>query len=476
MLYITMSKVFKINDLDFIVTNSNWLYIREYEHQLDILDLYWIDRSFLNNYHTYYWDLMWGDDKSNREITEHILSRVFKSIDLQELLIKNVEDIQQYVVFRIKDLCNDFWLLFDYEFDYKWVYRKKSDMIKIFDSRFMALKDEEWFDLCDWRLLNRNVCCWHFYFICKKSHKICGVDDALELYEWTNFWISKEWYFKFVKSYDYRPRNPKFLVKSENSNTFWIELEYNFARKKWNRNVYNKSKFLYAKHDWSLEDWIEFVSYPFDMDWYLENRNQIAQFINNIDWETGDWTWLHVHVWRQTLSSKQIENMVYLINHNHYEWSLLSWRRSDRRAWFYKDNNKHDTIMRRSWNNKYSAINLCPRQTVEIRTFRNSKKAYQTLWRIELVMALVDYCKKDWQRNGFLKHCKAMIKKNNLVNLDLLIKEKLDNRNWVKNDKRYGWVECEEVNRDNRNIFGEWIWRTIDQQITHIQNVYWTDF
>jgi len=131
---------------------------------------------------------------------------------------------------------------------------------------------------------------------------------------------------------------------------------------------------------------------------------------------------VHVHIGRSNLSEKQIENIVYLVNHNHYEWSKLSGRHSQRRAPFYIDDESWTCIDK--WKrDRYSAVNLTNNKTIEIRTFKNDEDTDIVLWRIELTMVLEMYCKKNRQFSWFISECKKACKKYGFTSLAKLLKE-----------------------------------------------------
>jgi len=231
----------------------------------------------------------------------------------------------------------------------------------------------------------------------------------------------------FINTYSHKP-NPKFFTLSQDSITFWIELEFNDCLNQETIKAYKEcDDFFYAKEDGSLEEWIEFVSHPFDVERYLQNNHKIYNLISEVKWVTNLNTWLHVHIGRKNMSEKQIENIVYLVNRNIQEWSILSWRYNRRRAWATKEDCEYKLTRIIVWD-KYKAVNIAPENTIEIRTFQNSNDPAIVLWRIELTMALAYYCKKWWQWGDFMKYCQYLIRKYDFKYLWILLQE-------LKNDK-----------------------------------------
>lgn len=270
------------------------------------------------------------------------------------------------------------------------------------------------------------------YFVCNCCDNIYSMEYYREDGECED--CAPEW-CAWVREYSDNPDVKLYTVEKNDyienfgsytntNNTYGIEMEFNEAEDY--ENEYRMDKmwwFLFAKEDGSLHNWVEFVSHAFDIERYKQNKNRLAEFIESVEWETDNWTWLHIHIGRASLSQQQIENITYLVNHNVAERALLSWRNNEQRAKQYKDD-EDGTCVTKSSKNRYSAVNLCPKNTIEIRTFRMSKNPKHILGRIELTMSMVEYCKKGRQRNGLYRFCQGMVKKHWFENLKWLFNEK----------------------------------------------------
>lgn len=193
--------------------------------------------------------------------------------------------------------------------------------------------------------------------------------------------------------------------QQQNNNTrfFGVELETDDAKDKYNTydleeiaseiKGYFPKNYIHAKRDGSLDNGIEFVTEPSTWE-YLESQAENIKLalncIYNYDMRSHDTTTcgLHCHINKQSFSDwekstafmilwldKNWDNMVKFSRRN-YD-SLEQWAKKNNIPDYVENENIYD-VLRLSNNDRYNAINITNRDTIEFRLFRGTLN-YKTL-------------------------------------------------------------------------------------------------
>jgi len=213
-----------------------------------------------------------------------------------------------------------------------------------------------------------------------------------------------------IHSYSYKPkpcfrtlgtvravRGPFFGVELEIENSGGIESNSDAAEK-----VTDSDGFLYCKSDSSLESGFEIVSHPFSWEWHKKNGaaawREVFKLRNrgftSYDSRTCG---MHVHISKRALTDLQIYKMIHLLDGWGAFTHLVSRRNASRLERWAGSHGGPDTRarlakkMNHNRTERYRALNLTNRETVEVRIFRGtlSPKGFER--NIEFCKALVDF-------------------------------------------------------------------------------------
>ena len=152
----------------------------------------------------------------------------------------------------------------------------------------------------------------------------------------------------------------------------------------------------YLKSDGSLNHGFEIVSHPMTLGWAMEHFPW--ERIEKLGGGFGGWAattaGFHVHVSRDGFSGVSHQaRFVHLITRNKNLYESLAGRSSARWASFENDNlrNISRKLRRIDSSERYSAVNLLNRATLEVRIFQSSLKAERIKMYLQLVDASVKY-------------------------------------------------------------------------------------
>ena len=217
---------------------------------------------------------------------------------------------------------------------------------------------------------------------------------------------------------------------------------------------YFMSKFdrdeFYYKSDGSLysQDGFEMVSHPRTLDsWQdllprLQDTMQRARDLGMRSWNT-DTCGIHIHIDSRAFggSSAHLYRFTQFIYRNPAEMQRLAGRGSVHYAEFMGDYSRRVTLPRDIKDRKryggagdrYLAVNLQNRKTVEVRMFRGSLKPERLIANIELLHALVSYTRDMTTQQAFAGGMKfdvfahyALMQRDTYPHLAALIADKFD--------------------------------------------------
>lgn len=282
--------------------------------------------------------------------------------------------------------------------------------------------DTNWFD---------SVCadCQDDHFECSSCNRVYHFDDSISSTDtqetlcsrcadryWTYCGECSEWYENYendecddayregINDYSFKP-TPIFHYQPEKpSKTFFgFELEVEAVHETISAGVdivrkYADDNLLYLKSDGSLSDGFEIVTHPMTHDWAMEKfpwemieRLRKAGYRS---WDT-DTCGLHVHASRTSFVDRShLWKWTYLINKNSDECIKLAGRHSHY-AQFYGVKPTSDIVLRKSMpRERYVAINLHPRHTVEVRIFKGSLRIPRVKTALDFMQSSIEFANK----------------------------------------------------------------------------------
>lgn len=151
-------------------------------------------------------------------------------------------------------------------------------------------------------------------------------------------------------------------------------------------------KNVFFENDGSLNDGFEIISQPLGMDrhrevWAWLNDKEAVKGLRSHNTSTCG---LHVHISREGMSKLQIAKIVAFINDTENEALVRAVARRYAEGYCKIKNKK---IGNSAWSeDRYEAVNITPRKTIEFRIFKGSLKYESVLSAIQFANAVVDFC------------------------------------------------------------------------------------
>lgn len=177
----------------------------------------------------------------------------------------------------------------------------------------------------------------------------------------------------------------------------------------------------YAKHDGSLRSGAEFVSHPGTFKAWMQHDFGLLTDLQGIGWRSYDTTTcgMHVHIRRTAFSQLGIVKLMRLFRVHQDLFLKLSRRRNrDALNQFSRINTRTDGELRelasRDWSHqeRYAAVNLENKHTVEIRIFRGTLDPAGIKRNIALCHTLVMFVRDNGIRDMTMKGFATWISKN----------------------------------------------------------------
>lgn len=217
-----------------------------------------------------------------------------------------------------------------------------------------------------------------------------------------------------IHDYSYQP-TLKWFVRSVDTNTivktnrtefissnpfmgFELEVETPTNRYGIAEQLLNQiGDWAYLKHDGSLDNGFEIVTHPHTLAAYnIRNWSWIQWLKDNqaSSWDTST-CGLHIHVNKSAfLNSGHIWRFTNLVLYNRNEAARLAGRRDNRWASFSREYKQVGNILKGVQSpERYTAVNLSPYRTVEVRMFRGSLHEPRVRAALEFVNANFEYTK-----------------------------------------------------------------------------------
>jgi len=219
--------------------------------------------------------------------------------------------------------------------------------------------------------------------------------------------------------YDYQP-DFNFYGKPKNDLFFGIELEIeNIEEKQTNDIINNLHHSLYVKEDGSLSNGFEVVSHPASFKWIKENLKHWREVFDFSkqgfrSYQT-DTCGMHVHMSRKAFGTLQLYKLLKIFYENPKFILIMSRRSKMYRLEKYSSLTSDESLIIKArkpyeedFSKRYTAVNLCNPDTIEIRIFRGTLAEIGFLRNLEFCKAIYDFTKNVSVKNcippNFIKH------------------------------------------------------------------------
>lgn len=268
---------------------------------------------------------------------------------------------------------------------------------------------------CD-NIFNRNQACWvedrdfDSCNVCANDNTSwCEYHENYEYnmcdYNYPEDESSEDDDWNGIFPYSFKPRPDFYLGSADSDNQkmfFGFELEVesmgNPMMSGINAVKDSLGDFVYLKGDGSLDRGFEIVSYPFSFNYYQEILD--FGFMNKLK-DLGYRSWnsetcgLHIHISKAGfVSAGHIWKFTNLILQNQRYWEKLAGRSNSRWASFGEELNQTMKILKGEYHpQKYVAVNMCNRDTIEVRIFKGSLNQTRVRSAIESLHCAIEYTK-----------------------------------------------------------------------------------
>lgn len=219
---------------------------------------------------------------------------------------------------------------------------------------------------------------------------------------------------RLIQNYSYKPVPNFHQLAKENTKVFFgveLEVEANSHTPQAGAEIVKQKlgELAYFKQDGSLDHGFEIVTHPMSFAWYKKNLE--TDFAKELadhgfrSWDTHT-CGIHVHVSKSGFSDNaHIWKFCQLILKNKSQWVKIAGRSSTRWATYDPEvNGVADVLKHKKHPERYCAVNLSNRETVEVRIFRGTLNQTRFRSAIEIIAGAFEYTRmmhlKDFARNA----------------------------------------------------------------------------
>lgn len=217
-------------------------------------------------------------------------------------------------------------------------------------------------------------------------------------------------YTKPINNYSLKPI-PRFKGKKFSSNStgryFGLEMEFNRVTPESAFLIFKdlyKDKWLYNKHDGSISSGVEIVTNPLDMYNVKQLLDKMSTGLEAISKTRGfkDNAGIHIHVNRQSIDPIDVYKLGYLLNYrsSDYEKRIIYYisgrnsKSTTREACYHycKVGNMPSKKTVNVTRDRYQALNLSNRDTIEFRIFNATADPKQIEMYVDFANDMIEYC------------------------------------------------------------------------------------
>lgn len=194
---------------------------------------------------------------------------------------------------------------------------------------------------------------------------------------------------------------PKPVFNGEGKKFLGLEMEFHRcgeSDERANHIIADLNKIVYAKHDGSLHDGMEFVTHPCTPKFHMQNIDYGAFFsrVQSLNGQSGANSGLHIHVNRDFFKTNEaIAKVVRFAENNFKTLMQFSGRTNEDSNWCAKYGYTVKELTRiyevaQESGQKYRAVNLKPNHTIEFRMFRSTQDVSRIHAYIQFVDVITD--------------------------------------------------------------------------------------
>lgn len=201
-----------------------------------------------------------------------------------------------------------------------------------------------------------------------------------------------------VHSWNFKPKP---VFHGEGKKYLGLEMEFHRCGESHERAdmiIGDLNKIVYAKHDGSLRNGMEFVTHPCTPKFHLNNMNYGEFFgrVKNLNGQSSANSGLHIHVNRDFFKgNNEIAKIIRFVENNFDTLMLFACRTDEDSNWCQKYGMEVKKLSQiynaaKDEHEKYRAINLCPSHTVEFRMFRSTQDVERIRAYVQFVDVITD--------------------------------------------------------------------------------------
>lgn len=194
---------------------------------------------------------------------------------------------------------------------------------------------------------------------------------------------------------------PKPVFNGEGKKFLGLEMEFHRcgeSDERANHIIADLNKIVYAKHDGSLHNGMEFVTHPCTPKFHMQNIDYGAFFsrVQSLNGQSGANSGLHIHVNRDFFKTNEaIAKVVRFAENNFKTLMQFSGRTDEDSSWCAKYGYTVKELTRiyevaQESGQKYRAVNLRPNHTIEFRMFRSTQDVNRIHAYIQFVDVITD--------------------------------------------------------------------------------------
>lgn len=234
---------------------------------------------------------------------------------------------------------------------------------------------------------------------------------------------------------------PKPVFNGDGGKFLGIEMEFHNcgeSNERANQIIGDLNKIIYAKHDGSLRNGMEFVTHPCTPQFHLSNIDYDKFFkrVQGLNGKSTANSGLHIHVNRNFFKGEnEIAKIIRFVENNFDTLMFFACRTDEDSKWCRKYKLKVKELPQiyaeaKSANEKYRSINLCPSDTVEFRMFRSTQDVERVHAYIQFVDVVTDLANMDsvryigWSNIARVAKNKKYVELRNVLEKTGLLKEK----------------------------------------------------
>ena len=234
---------------------------------------------------------------------------------------------------------------------------------------------------------------------------------------------------------------PKPVFNGDGGKFLGIEMEFHScgeSNERADKIIGDLNKIIYAKHDGSLRNGMEFVTHPCTPQFHLSNIDYDKFFkrVQGLNGQSTANSGLHIHVNRNFFKGEnEIAKIIRFVENNFDTLMFFACRTDEDSNWCRKYGLKVKELPKiyaeaKSANEKYRSINLCPTDTIEFRMFRSTQDVERVHAYIQFVDVVTDLANMDsvryigWSNIARVAKNKKYVELRNVLEKTGLLKEK----------------------------------------------------